>query len=80
MLVVDAPDGFAEGCAAGGFGLEGEAHADHFEGVGEEYGDRAGDAAAHEPSEGCLLRFVFDEDGADLLVGEEFDPGVGEDA
>lgn len=62
------------------FGFKGETHADDFEGVGDEdAGDTRG-GAADEAAEGRLVRGGGDEDGAELLVGEEFDGGVGEDA
>ncbi len=62
------------------FGFKGEAHADDFEGVGDEdAGDTRG-GAADEAAEGRLVRGGGDADGAELLVGEEFDGGVGEDA
>ena len=60
--------------------LEGEAHADQLERVRAEDAGDAGEAAGEEAPDGRLVVGTVDDDGADLLVGEELDGGVGEDA
>lgn len=60
--------------------FEGETYADHFERVGEEDGGDACERATDEAAPRGFLRFVLDDYGTDLFVGEEFDGGVGEDA
>lgn len=79
-FVVDLLADARKGGAGVAFCFEGETHADHFEGVGEEDGGDACERAADESPPGGFLGFVFYNDGADLLVGEEFDGGVGENA
>lgn len=73
-------DYLGERGAAGGFGLECQAHADDFERVGEKDGDDARDGAGCEAPARGLFGAVGDEEGANLLVREEFDAAVGEDA
>lgn len=61
------------------FCLKSQSHADNFERVGEADGDGAGQAATEESADGRLFVFGRDDDGADLLIGEELDTGVGKD-
>ena len=79
VFVVDLLADAREGGAGVALCFECEADADDFEGVGEEDGGDAGEGAADQPAEGGFLGFVFDDDGAYLLVGEEFDGCVRED-
>lgn len=60
--------------------LERQAHAYHFQGIGEEDGEHACETAAEEAPGGGLVGLGAYEDGADLVVGEELYAGVGEDA
>lgn len=53
---------------------------DDFEGVCEEYRYHACETAAYEPPSGSLVGVCRNENGADLVVGEEFYACVGEDA
>jgi hypothetical protein len=80
MLVVDLPTNAHEARVGVMLGLEGEAYADDLEGVGEEDRGDAGEGTADEAAEGCLLRTVPDEDSTDLLISQELDSRVGEDA
>ena len=60
--------------------LEGEAHADHLEWVGQEDGGHARDGAREDAAPPGLVGGGRDEDGADLFVGEELGRRIGEDA
>ena len=61
-------------------GFEGQSDSDYFQRVGDEDGGQAREGAAGEAAERGLVRWRRDDDVADLLVGEEFDRGVGEDS
>jgi len=80
LFVVDLLADPDEAGAVVALRLEGEAHADHFQRVGEEDRGDARQRAAYEPPERGLVPVVGDHDGADLFVGEEFYAGVGEDS
>lgn len=60
--------------------LEGQAHPHDFEWIGDEDAGHAREGAAEESPQARLVLLGRDEDGADLLVCEEFNGGVGEDA
>ena len=75
-LFADAGKRGARGAAC----FEGEADADDLEGVSNEHRCYARDCAADKATQGRLLTFVLDEDGAHLLVRKELDGSIGEDA
>ena len=63
-----------------GLGLKGKAHADDLQRIGEEDGYGARQTATEEAAQRRFLTLVFDECSTNLLIGQEFDAGVGEDA
>jgi hypothetical protein len=62
-----------EGGAAVFARLEGEAHADYFEGVSEEDGGDTGKRAADEAAEGCFLALSANYDVPNLFISHKFD-------
>lgn len=61
-------------------GLEREPHPDHFKGIREEDARDAGQTAREESPQRRLLLVGLDQHRPDLLVGDELDGGVREDA
>lgn len=80
LLGVDFLDNGAQAAFMIGARLKGEAYSNDFQRVCEEYGHHASQTAAEEAPAGRFLGLVLDHARADLLVGEELDAGVGEDA
>ena len=62
------------------FRFECQPHTDDFQRISNENACDARGGPTEQPAERCFVRGGGDEDGAELLVGEEFDGGVGEDA
>lgn len=59
--------------------LKGQTHTYHLQRVGEKYGGYTGQGAAEQPPQWGLLRRSSDDNGAELLVGNEFDGSIWED-
>ena len=79
MFMVDLTANLGQRGARIAFGFEGESHADYFQGVGDEDGGQAREGSAGEAAQRGFVGGGWDDDMADLLVGEEFDGCVGED-
>ena len=79
VFVVDRSTYFSQTSLVVCFCLKSQSHADNFERVGEADGDGAGQAATEESADGRLFVFGRNHDGADLLIGEKLDTGIGKD-
>lgn len=80
LFVVDLLADAGEGGPGFVLGFECQTHPYHLEWVRQHHARDSGECAAEETAQRGFILLGRDEEGTELLVGEEFDGGVGENA